>query len=82
SIASAAPGQKGDTEVRERRREKGGAVRRPRPELTGAGQRRTGATAAACLGWSEEIGLGSWDKSTRGCNSCSCRTYASCRQIE
>uniref|UniRef100_A0A453CWZ6 Uncharacterized protein n=1 Tax=Aegilops tauschii subsp. strangulata TaxID=200361 RepID=A0A453CWZ6_AEGTS len=22
-------------------------------------------------GWSEEIGLGSWNKSTRGCNSCS-----------
>nr|BAJ88554.1 predicted protein [Hordeum vulgare subsp. vulgare] len=35
-MASAAPGQRGDTEVRERRREKGGMVRQARQELVGA----------------------------------------------
>ncbi|KAF7021882.1 hypothetical protein CFC21_034760 [Triticum aestivum] len=42
-MASAAPGHKGDREARERRRKKGGVVRRPSEELAGAGRRRTGA---------------------------------------
>ncbi|EMS46583.1 hypothetical protein TRIUR3_33937 [Triticum urartu] len=41
-MASAAPGHKGDREARERRRKKGGVVRRPSEELAGAGRRRTG----------------------------------------
>ena len=34
------PRQKGDGEVRKRRRKKGGAVLRPRQELTGVGRKR------------------------------------------
>ncbi|XP_044421754.1 uncharacterized protein [Triticum aestivum] len=37
------PPRRGDKEARERRRDKGRAVRRPRPELAGAGRWRTGA---------------------------------------
>ncbi|XBH84634.1 hypothetical protein VPH35_072758 [Triticum aestivum] len=42
-MASAAPRHKGDGEAGERRRKKGGVVRRPSEELAGAGRRRTGA---------------------------------------
>ena len=42
-MASTTIGQRGDKEARERRRDKGRAVRRPRQELAGAWRRRTGA---------------------------------------